>query len=64
MTDYKRAYHILCAAASHALDVLPDTPENAAGRTVIQEALLEAECASRPWTKMKGVPKNEKLDLL
>ena len=43
MTDYKRAYHILCAAASHALDVLPDTPENAAGRTVLQEALLEAE---------------------
>ena len=43
MTDYKRAYHILCAAASHALDVLPDTPENIAGRTVIQEALLEAE---------------------
>ena len=43
MTDYKRAYHILCAAASHALDVLPDTPENAAGRTVIQEAILEAE---------------------
>ena len=43
MTDYKRAYHILCAAASHALDVLPDTPGNAAGRTVIQEALLEAE---------------------
>ena len=43
MTDYKRAYHILCAAASHALDVLPDTPENAAGRMVIQEALLEAE---------------------
>ncbi len=43
MTDYKRAYHILCAAASHALDVLPDMPENAAGRTVIQDALLEAE---------------------
>ena len=43
MTDYKRAYYILCAAASHALDVLPDTPENAAGRTVIQEALLKAE---------------------
>ena len=43
MTDYKQAYHILCAAASHALDVLPDTPENAAGRTVIQGALLEAE---------------------
>ena len=43
MTDYKRAYHILCAAASHALDVLPDIPENAAGRTIIQEALLEAE---------------------
>ena len=43
MTDYKRAYYILCAAASHALDVLPDTPENAAGRTVIQEALLKVE---------------------
>ena len=43
MTDYKRAYHILCAAAAHALDVLPDTPENAAARTVIQEAFLEAE---------------------
>ena len=43
MTDYKRAYHILCAAASHALDVLPDMLENAAGRVVIQEALLEAE---------------------
>ena len=43
MTDYKRAYHILCAAASHALDVLPDMLENAAGRAVIQEALLEAE---------------------
>ena len=43
MTDYKRAYHILCAAASHALDVLLDTTGNAAGRAVIQEAFLEAE---------------------
>ena len=43
MTDYKWAYHVLCAAASHALDELPDVPENAAGRTVIQEALLETE---------------------
>ncbi len=43
MTDYQRAYHILCAAGSAALDALPDTPENAAGRALIQDALLEAE---------------------
>lgn len=43
MQDYRKAYYILCSAASQALDVLPDMPENAAGREVIQEALLEAE---------------------
>ena len=32
-------YHILCAAASEALD----EPANAAGRDVLQKALYEAE---------------------
>ena len=36
-------YHILCAAASKALDELPDEPANAAGRDILQNALNEAE---------------------
>ena len=43
MADYKRMYAILCSAASAALDALPDTPENGEGRTLLQDALLEAE---------------------
>ena len=43
MPDYKTMYHILCAAASAALDELPDGPENAAGRDILQNALNEAE---------------------
>ena len=43
MPDYKMMYHILCAAASEALDKLPDEPANAAGRDVLQKALYEAE---------------------
>ena len=43
MPDYKTMYHILCAAASEALDKLPDEPANAAGRDVLQKALYEAE---------------------
>ena len=43
MADYKHMYAILCAAASEALDRLPDTPENAPGRELLQTALLEAE---------------------
>ncbi len=41
--DYRKMYHILCQAASDALDQLPETPENAAGRSLLQKALLEAE---------------------
>ena len=41
MPDYK--YHILCAAASAALDELPDEPAIAAGRDILQNALNEAE---------------------
>ena len=36
-------YHILCRAASGALDMLPDTKENAAGRCLLQFALYVAE---------------------
>ena len=41
--DYQKMYAILCRAASAALDMLPETPENAAGRCLLQKALLEAE---------------------
>ena len=43
MPDYKRMYAILCAAASEALDLLPDLPFNREGRELLQKALLEAE---------------------
>ena len=43
MPDYKKIYHILCAAASEALDALPDEPANAAGRETLQNALNAAE---------------------
>lgn len=43
MPDYKTMYHILCAAASEALDKLPDEPANATGRDILQNALNEAE---------------------
>ena len=43
MVDYQKMYYILCRAASDALDALPDTEENQAAKTLIQEALLEAE---------------------
>ena len=43
MPDYKKMYAILCAAASEALDKLPETAENAAGRETLQQALDKAE---------------------
>lgn len=43
MPDYERMYHILCQASSGALDMLPDTEENAPGRYLLQFALLAAE---------------------
>ena len=43
MPDYKRMYAVLCAAASDALDILPETAENAAGRALLRAALEEAE---------------------
>lgn len=43
MIDYQKMYYTLCRAASEALDILPDTVENAPCRAVLQKALLEAE---------------------
>lgn len=43
MPDYEKMYAVLCAAASDALDALPETAENAAGRALLQAALDEAE---------------------
>ncbi len=43
MINYRKMYHILCRAASAALDKLPDTGENAEGRELLSAALLEAE---------------------
>lgn len=43
MEDYRKMYHILCTAASDALDLLPDNMENMMGRKLLQDALLEAE---------------------
>ena len=43
MPDYKKMYALLCAAASEALDLLPETEETRPGRDALQTALLEAE---------------------
>lgn len=43
MPNYEKMYACLCAAASEALDLLPETGETAAGRAALQAALLEAE---------------------
>ena len=43
MADYAKMYYILCAAASEALDRLPETPENEAAAQILQEALEQAE---------------------
>lgn len=43
MPDYKKAYHILCSAASHALDLLPETNNTTPVREALQNALYEAE---------------------
>ena len=43
MPDYERMYHILCRAASGALDMLPATKENASGRMLLHFALLVTE---------------------
>ena len=43
MTDYRKMYYTLCAAASAALDLLPENEENRPGLETLQKALDEAE---------------------
>ena len=43
MPDYEKMYAILCGAASDALDILPETKENATGRALLQKALDKTE---------------------
>ena len=43
MPDYQKMYYAVCAAASHALDVLPVTTGNMQARSELETALLEAE---------------------
>lgn len=45
MADYQKMYYVLCAAASKALDELPDILVNIKGRKTLQDALIEAENA-------------------
>ena len=43
MPDYAKMYRLMVSAASEALDALPDTEENSAGRDILQKALYAAE---------------------
>lgn len=43
MPDYPKMYAIVVAAASDALDKLPETPENEPARALLQQALYAAE---------------------
>ncbi len=43
MEKMQKMYAVLCAAASEALDLLPDTDENRSARELLQRALYEAE---------------------
>ena len=43
MPDYEKMYHILCAAASRAVDLMPDVPAGNMARMTLLDALREAE---------------------
>lgn len=43
MPDYQKMYYAVCAAASHALDILPVTAGNVQARSELETALLKAE---------------------
>ena len=43
MIDYQKMYAIVCAAASDALDLLPDTAQTVLAKTKLQAALDAAE---------------------
>ena len=43
MPDYGKTYGVLCLAVLSALNALPETPENAGSRAILETALLTAE---------------------
>lgn len=43
MPDYPKMYATVVSAASDALDKLPEIPENAEARALLQQALFTAE---------------------
>lgn len=43
IVDYQKMYAIVCAAASDAIDLLPDTPQTAPAKAKLQAALAAAE---------------------
>ena len=43
MPDYQKMYHILCAAASRAVDLLPHDARCSMARRTLLDALHEAE---------------------
>ena len=43
MPDYEKMYHILCVAASRAVDLLSDAPADNMARMTLLDALHEAE---------------------
>ena len=43
MADYQKMNAILCAAASEAIDALPERPNTEAARRILQDALFRAE---------------------
>ena len=43
MIHYQHMYHILCDAASRALDILPETAACEQARGILEKALEEAE---------------------
>lgn len=43
MPDYEKMYHILCAAASTAVDQMRGAPEDNMARMTLLDALHEAE---------------------
>ena len=43
MPNYQKMYYVICAAASHVLDILPVTVGNMQARLELESALLEAE---------------------
>ncbi len=60
MPDYQKMYYILCAAASEAIDQMPDMPANQEARRILLGALDEAEELYINEGKLVPFPKDNK----